>query len=378
LLTNEFTPAVCKTQAGEIILGTTLGLTAFDPHSVHTFATPPTVVLTSLKVVDVPFGLGKVASGEPLNLKYDQNFLWFEFVALDFNNPTRNQFAFKLDGVDPDWVFSGNRHFANYTKLEHGEYTFKVKGANSDGVWGEETAALQVSIAPPFWKTWWFRVLVAVFAVSLVATAYEYRLSKIQEVEQMRKQIAEDLHDEIGSNLGTIALLSDMMARGKAERESKDISDIGAIARRTAEAMRDIIWVLKFNREQVADLALKMRDTAAEMLRDVRYSFEMKNGEFEQVRDMRFQRNVMLIYREALHNIIKYAHASEVSISLEQSNGALSLHIKDNGVGFDEATIERGNGLKNMRDRATRIGGKLEITSKPGKGTTLNLTGRIP
>ncbi len=163
--------------SGRMYFGSMAGLTAFDPEAVADNPYIPPVVLTAFRKFDqvVPFDrpLWQV---DAIQLSYQDNFFSFEFAALDYTDPAKNRYAYRLEGFDRAWVQSGTRRYASYTNLPPGTYTFRVKGSNNDGVWNEAGQAIRVSIAPPVWQTWWFRSLLGVLLAAIAAAAVSVRL----------------------------------------------------------------------------------------------------------------------------------------------------------------------------------------------------------
>jgi len=239
--------AFIKSRSGEIYWGGTNGVHRFFPKNLHNNSFIPQVTLTGFQLFDAPAKLDTaIAAVKQIELSHDENFFTFEFTAMDYTNPRKNQYAYKLEGFDADWVHAGNRSQANYTNVPPGAYTFRVKGSNSDGVWNEQGASIKVIIAPPFWQTWWFRIAAALAVVAFLTALYNYRVSKLLEIERTRLRIARDLHDEIGSSLSSIALSSEFL-RGKAtlnEKEKGLLNSIDATAHRLIEAMNDIVWAI--------------------------------------------------------------------------------------------------------------------------------------
>ncbi|MCL4705523.1 sigma 54-interacting transcriptional regulator [bacterium] len=194
LLSNQFlSGAYHKDKNGRLFFGGDEGVIAFHPDSLKDNPHAPPVVITQFNVFDKPLALPAALSslGE-IKLSYRQNFFSFDFVALDFAAPMENQYAYKLEGFDPDWVQSGTRRFASYTNVDPGEYVFRVKGANSDGVWNEQGAALNIAITPPFWRTWWFRTL-AIFSV--LAAAFTWHQFRIRRVEEKRAALEKQVEE---------------------------------------------------------------------------------------------------------------------------------------------------------------------------------------
>ncbi|CAN5176264.1 hypothetical protein BH23VER1_BH23VER1_33080 [soil metagenome] len=198
------------------------------------------------------------------------------------------------------------------------------------------------------------------------------RLYRRRETDRLRERIASDLHDEIGSNLGSIALLSEI-APGA---QSGELVEINRIARETGDSMRDIVWVIRIGHDSLEDLIARLREVATGMLRNVRYSFEVEPDPLPAVQpDLNFKRNVLLFFKEALHNVVKHASADTVAIRIVVTGQQLWLSVSDDGCGFDpaEASTKGGNGLGNLRTRAEALGASLEIKSSPGAGTLVSL-----
>lgn len=377
---NSFPYAHCRRKNGMLLFGGNHGFVAFHPDSVRESMLPPTVVLTAFRIFDRPAQMDTaITEARTVQLAHDENYFSFEFAALDFSAPGRNQYRYILESFDKEWTTTARR-FANYTNVDPGDYTLRVVGSNSDGVWNEAGRVLFISIAPPYWATWWFRGLVLAIVIGILAGAYHYRVSKLLEMERMRLRIASDLHDDIGSNLGSIALLSDLIRNSGSfpAKQTQLLHEISRSARLTADALRDIVWVINPAYDKLDNMVLRMKDAAASMLRNIDHSFHCSDHIMAGVLDMEFRRNILLIYKEILHNILKHARATRVDIRIEENNGGLVLTIADNGVGFDPSLSFTGNGLRNLKSRATKIGGHLDIRSLEGKGASFILSAKIP
>ena len=151
------------------------------------------------------------------------------------------------------------------------------------------------------------------------------------------------------------------------------LSDASRAARHTADALKDIVWIINPENDKIEDITLRMKDSAAKLLVGVDYTFECQAGGLSSVLDMEFRRHLLLIYKDILNNIAKHARATRVVIRVGQANGFLSMEARDNGVGFVECDIQRGNGLSNLRKRAAEMGGTIDIASCAGRGTTVTL-----
>ncbi len=200
LPTNQFNIGAClKANDGKMYVGSISGLVTFEPDSVRDNPYIPAVIITDFKLFNhsvLPNDSFKVLSvpiyeTKELNLKYNQNFLSFEFTALNFINSKKNRYAFKLEGFDNDWnsVDDAQRRFATYTNLEPGEYTFRVKGSNNDGIWNEAGASIHIIISPPFWRTWWFRVFSLIILGAGIYFVIWFRLNQIRKTEEQKTEV---------------------------------------------------------------------------------------------------------------------------------------------------------------------------------------------
>ena len=377
-----FSGAACKKSNGEILVGGENGFNMFHPDSIKLNRNAPKILMGSFRILDEE---AKVDSGilhiKHIMLPYDQNYVSFEFAALDHNAPEKNQYAFKLEGLDRDWIHAGTRRYVSYNAVSPGEYLLRVKASNSDGVWNEEGLSIPLIITPPFWQTTWFRGLMVVLFIGLLAAAYNYRVSQLLQVERMRLRIADDLHDDIGSSLSSIGLRMDVVRKHLKENYTKEREHLSTAildTRHTADALRNLVWMLNPEHDRIDDIIGRMKDGASKLLVNINHSFQTDDHTTLPILDMEFRRNLILIYQETLNNIIKHAKATQVDIIARTEQDAFHLMIVDNGIGFDEETIRKGHGLNSLRHRAEQIGGTLEIQSSPGKGTTIHFVARIP
>ncbi len=199
---NEFNRgAYLKSRNGEMFFGGMGGLNAFHPELVTANPYIPPVVITNLRLFNSPAPIDpngfsilrkSIVETDSLVLSYDQSVISFDFAAMHFAHPERNQYTYMMEGFDKDWVYAANKRDVTYTNLDPGTYSFRVKGSNSDGVWNENGVAIHIFITPPWWQTWWFRLVVGGMLVALVGGGYRARIGQMdvhrQELEQ---QVAE-------------------------------------------------------------------------------------------------------------------------------------------------------------------------------------------
>lgn len=185
---NEFNPgAAFRNAQGDIYFGGLSGLIAFHPATLAANPNPPPVVITAYKEFNQVVA-ENLKEGQEIELPYSVNFISFEFVSLDFNAPAKNQYAYKLEGFDRDWVEAGNRRYVNYTNLQGGNYVFRVRGSNNDGVWNEAGASIRLRVIPPFWQTWWFISLLAVALGGSVWGVYYLRMKSMETLNRNLEQ----------------------------------------------------------------------------------------------------------------------------------------------------------------------------------------------
>ncbi len=368
---------------GRFLFGGLSGLTEFEPGEIHANPYAPSVALTDVEIVGrdgerrvSPFGLTEIA------LTHRDAALTLEFAGLSYTDPERNRYAYRLDGFDRDWVESGTRRLARYTNLPAGSYELRVRAANNDGLWGEELT-LPITVTPPFWRTWWFLTATAAALAAALWAAHRARLQRALEVERLRWRIAGDLHDQLSSDLAGIALASDVVGQRPelptGPRQQLEL--VRDTALRSVDALRDIVWTVNPDKDNLEALENRMRLTAQSLLAGIDYRLETDLGDaaaLPMAVPMELRRQVFLSYKELLHNVFRHARASHARIRLAQSEGRLTLEVEDDGVGFDPRSATAGTGLAGLRRRVAELGGELEVASRPGGGTRVRLTAPIP
>jgi ligand-binding sensor domain-containing protein/two-component sensor histidine kinase len=375
-----FQPASCRTRDGQLWFATDRGLVRVHPAILPWNKQPPPVVLEQVLVDDValrngdwPGSLPPKMPATPVVISPDKQRVELQYAGLSLVAPEKVRFRYQLQGFDDDWIEARTSRSARYTKIPPGRYQFRVSACNNDGVWNETGASVAIVVLPQFWQTWWFKLTGLVSLGGLLAGIYQVRVAKRRDIESLRIRIARDLHDEIGSSLWSISLLSQMLQKPEVadDEKQRELAEINRIARQTAHAIRHIVWLINPEYDTVQDLLLRMKDFATTILSGLNYHFEIGVADLAKKLSLNFRQNLFLLFKEALTNIVKHAQASVVHISLSENRGAWQLQIRDNGVGFDPTRISTGNGLKNLRLRAAQLGGNLEVQSQLGQGTSL-------
>src|SRR5215471_14366650 len=317
-----------------------------------------------------------------MELAWSQSNIQIEFGGVGFGAGERLRYQHKLEGVDQGWSPAAEQRAVHLANLAPGRYRFLVRAVNADGVVSETPASFSFTILAPVWRRWWFLTIVAATLGLLVFGAYRYRVSQLVRMERIRLRIAQDLHDDIGSSLSQIAILSEV-SRQRLGREhngvGESLAQIACTSRDLVDSMSDIIWAINPRRDRVSDLTQRMRGFASDVFtaRDIEFSFRAPAGGLELRLDADLRRQIYLIFKEAVNNAARHSRCTRAEIELDVAQDRLLLHVRDNGRGFDtngEAAMSgNGNGLASMRERARAIGGEIEIISRANQGTAVKL-----
>jgi signal transduction histidine kinase len=340
---------------------------------------PPPVHLTRIRIFEDEVPLS--AFTEPPRLKYNENYLKFDYVGIHPAAPDKVVYRYRLSGVDRDWVETDQR-FVQYTKLEPGDYRFELMAGNEWGIWSEPTG-LAFTILPPFWKTWWFILLAVTFVAGGISLYVYSRVRHMLAIERIRRRIAATLHDDVGSGLSSISILSSVIEQKTPGSDHqgimKEVRQIGEIARDLIASTSDLVWMANPKQDSLFDLISRLGAVYADLLTSTGITFEVRNLEaLKDVHlDLEFRQHLFLIFKEAINNALKYSRAGTVRLETERLGPVLVMRLSDDGQGFDPDSPEEGDGIRNMNNRARALGGQLEIASSAGHGTTVEFRGRI-
>jgi len=367
---------------GEMLFGTVNGLVIVrEVNNAMNHAMPP-IVLTSFTIHEQPARLGRaIWSVDNIQLKHDQNFFAFEFAALDYLMSAKSRYAYMLEGLDRDWVECGTRRDARYTNVAPGDYVFRVRASGMEGVWNTREVALQISVEPPFWKTWWFVALCVFASLAIAFALYRIRVNRLLEMDRLRLRIASDLHDELASNLSTIAMFSRIVQDGVnagsgVDPERAQLQErVTALAQESVGSIRDIIWALDPKKETLNNLLTRLEDTILPLCRAKGICLRFHRPDAADLPATNLsptvRQHLWLLLKESINNAIKHSGCTELNVKMELSGARLHILVQDNGVGFAPGTPSHGKGLGTMRMRARQLSGTLELDSVPGGGTTV-------
>ena len=371
LLLNEFNPgASCKLQNGKLLFGGTEGFVMVDPGKMKPDNFRPPIVLTGFKIFNKEYDLHKpLGAVKRVILTYKQVFFSFEFAALDFTQPSKVRYFYRMKGTDTEWIDAGHRRYASYTNISPGRYTFQAKAVTRSGNASSNIISIDIIVKPPYWQSWWFRTSAILAILLILLGLHQFRIQRLLAIEKLRIRIASDLHDDIGSALTRISIISEQIQSTKDNDRIRLLSKkIGTTSREIVTTMSDIVWSIDSRNDNLTDLVDRMHDTVYKQLvtKDIKVSFKIKGFEKNKNITVDKRQNLFYIFKEAINNIVKHSGATEVSISLNNGSKQFIMIISDNGKGFEQNDIEHGNGLRNMVMRARRLKASFDISSTNG------------
>ena len=282
---NEFNGgSYFKSKSGEMFFGGIKGFNSFFPENIKDNNFIPNIVITSFQKLNKEIEFDKpVYSVEEIDLSYKDYVFTFEFAALDFSAPEKNKYAYKMEGLDKDWIYTASsRRFATYTTLPPGEYIFRVKGSNSDGIWNEKGAFVNVIIYPPFWMTWWFRGLILAIIALSVYTLYKKR---VKNLEEKRKALFERLEEktklsnELQNALSEVEVLKNRLEAENIylQDEIKLQHDFGSIITQSEELKKVLHQVEQVASTDATVLILGESGTGKELLARALHNISDRN-----------------------------------------------------------------------------------------------------
>jgi signal transduction histidine kinase/ligand-binding sensor domain-containing protein len=404
LLGREFNEgAVLKDSSGMIFVGGSAGLNYFFPAEIVDNPNKPVIAITDLQIFNRSVEHGNsskvlnspVEYAEEISLNHSQSVFSFEFASLIYNDPSKNQYAYLLEGFDKEWNYCGSRRFATYTNIESGEYVFKVRGTNNDGIWCEKPAELKVRISPPFWDTWWFKSAGVMTSALAAATAYRSKMKRMQKEKNLqddfsrrlmesqeseRQRIASDLHDTIAHD---ILVLKNKAYLGMTKEENperlknvlKEISDLSSEALGDVRSVSYNLHPHKIERLGLSK-AIKAMLNLSEQSSGIRFEIVCTN--IDNAFTKEYEINVYRILQELTNNIIRHSQATNAYFEIAASDDHLHMTVLDDGVGLSApgraSEGYSGLGLLGIKTRVRLYGGVVEFRSPESGGTLVKIS----
>ncbi len=391
---NEFSQnAYYKNRDGKMFFGGPSGFNEFFPESLRVNPFVPPVAITRFSVFEKD--RSELLLESEIRLRHDENFFSFDVAALSFVHPNSNRYSYRLEGLQEEWIDIGSRRSAFFTNIDPGEYLFRVRGSNNDGVWNEAGASVRIVILPPWWATVWFRMFAGATIVGTIAAgvwfysrrkfkatiaALERQAAINHERQKTRDKIARDLHDDLASTVGSAGLFIETARRTlpvNIEQTMEYLEKTSSILNDAEEAMSDIVWSVSPKHDTLQSLSVRIRLVATDLCRARGIPCTVQSdGDPQLPLPEELRRGFYLIFKEGLNNALTHAGATAIDIRIGVESERLLLEIRDIGVGFDRAPETEslgGHGMANMKKRAEEIGAVLAIRSEKGKGTVIRL-----
>lgn len=376
---TEFISASAIGRDGKLLFGGKNGVTYFYPSYYNTALIKPAISIVNFNVFNEPLKFKRdISEIDTVEIKYSDNVFSIEFVALGYSRPDKIRYAYMLEGFDEDWIYSKTRREAYYTNLNPGTYYFKVMASTDNYNWFFIDTPLVVKIIPPFWQRWWFIVLSVSFIALLIFSGYKYRVNQLLKMERLRVRIAQDLHDELASNLSSIAMFGRIIKDTETQTHKDSLANemldrIINLSQHSVNSIREIIWALDPKAGTLMDLILKVRDFIVNNARTKKINPVISIPSKEDLPSANIspeiRRNLWLLLKEILMNSIKHSEAKNLYFTVTFSFKHLKIEIKDDGKGFDTSIDYEGNGLTNIKRRAKQLKAEITLNSEPGKGT---------
>jgi signal transduction histidine kinase/ligand-binding sensor domain-containing protein len=394
---NDHQPGAWKARDGTLWFATMKGIVVTDPKTLSFNSNPPPVVIEGVYLNDSPHSSAKTESSM-ITVPAGNRRLEIRYAALSFMAPAKVHYRYRLSSFDQDWVNAGNHRSAYYTRLPPGQYRFEVIAANSDNVWNNQAAYINVRILPTFWQTLWFRAVSVMALLAAAGWIYHLRVRRLQlqralhesfsrklieSQESERKRMAAELHDSLGQNLLVLNNQAMMALKDltNAQKTEERLHKISAGASACIEEVRSVARSLRPYQLDRFGLSKTLEDIG-ELLSDtagLRVTTRIDNVDGLLTPDAEI--SVYRITQEWLNNVVKHSRATEARLEIQRYEQWVQLVLEDNGVGFDYAAAmtregrQQSFGLLNLRERARLLGGTAEVETATGKGTrwTVNI-----
>ncbi|MDR2273181.1 MAG: histidine kinase [Sphingobacterium sp.] len=370
-----------KLQNGTIAFGSDRNILIVDPTKFDNIANPKKMYITDFKLFDNYLSVDSLVKLGSVTLEHWQNFFTISYSTLSYKDQGNLKYYYRLQGASSKWIQCEPQLTTNFASLSPGQYVFMLRSQNQEGQFSPITK-FPITIRPAFYQSWWFLSIVVFVILLGFYILHRYRLHRLMEVHSLREKVARDLHDDVGSTLTSIHILSEVAKKNLSDEQhvvQSFLDRIGKNSSQMMQAMDDIVWSIKPDNDLLQKIVARMREYATSILDPlmIQSTFTIDGNIRHIILDMEQRRNLFLIYKEALNNITKYAAATKVDISIRVEAAYIDLLIKDNGRGFDTSKPHSGNGLFNMEQRVKALGGTLKISSSAHLGTIIWLTIRI-
>lgn len=361
-------------QGNYILIGGINGFTKVEPAKYAANLTKPALFFSDIRMqsgkrITDTFNIHLSNLDVPSNV----NQVTINFSALNFIYPEKVQYMYMIKGINESWTSLGSKNSIELMGISPGRYHLTVKAINEDGV-ESDPIELYMHFTPKWYQTLWFQLAIIALILATAYGIYRYRVIQLHKEANIRKRIASDLHDDLGSTLNGIKVFVNLAL---AEINNKAyLLKIKQGAQEAISGLRDVIWVLDDKEDSIEQLSEKIARFATPLCEANNIAFirEIESSLYGIRLKKEAKRSIYLTLKEAINNSIKYATCSQISLIIRAEGKQVDFIIKDNGKGFNTTQPSHGNGLKNIHFRAKQAGYKASIQSAPGQGTTITLT----
>ncbi|MBK8503848.1 MAG: hypothetical protein IPL46_17520 [Saprospiraceae bacterium] len=367
----------------EIYFGTRDGLIELNPENLTTVHMAPQIILSEFNVLNS----APLPKNTPLTIPHPsekiilnpyQKVFHIAFSGSDFYQSGSMSYAYRFSNLDSSWIDIANQHNLTFANLSPGVYDFEVRARLTNSSWGQ-SHRIKIQIIPPVYRRWWFATFLILSALALVYAIQQNRILQLKKVQQIREQISHDLHDDIGSALTNIEIMSGLATRTTSPKPGI-YQQILETAKNSNESLHQIVWNLNPANDQLKNILPYLSGYAARSLESVDVALEIQDaGVRDELKmDLLRRKDLYLCFKEAITNIIKHSKATDVLIVFDLNHKILKIMISDNGIGIKSNSPMKGNGFINMKKRLEKWGGEARISQGSDQGLDLTLTMPIP
>jgi len=388
---NEFNSnVVAIAEDGELYFGGINGVSSFYPSVISGFDEKVSVLLTGLKVNNEPINKETgIYSIKKINLPFGQNSFSFDFVAMGNYNPGQYIYQYRMNDVDKEWIQNNGLQTVRYS-LSPGKYTFQLYASRQFDKDAKPMKELIIVINPPFWKTWWFRLILGIAVVALLyyiinqrnKAKYAAQLQQLEnerKIKEERERISRDLHDSLGAYANAVLYNTELLEKENSEEKKKAlVGDLKFASKDIITSLRETVWALKKEQYTAEECLVRSRNFVQPLTRYYQHINFTIEGDAPAGRILHYTKalNVVRIVQEAVANSIKHSDAKNIHILSVTDNDKWNITVKDDGKGFNIDELKEsvsGNGLNNMEQRAADAGFGYFVNSIESIGTTINI-----
>lgn len=341
----------------------------------------PKVILSSASILGPEKTIPLAMEDQPWQIEPEQRNIELEFAALNYLMPEKNQFSYRLKDNNNNLIPLGTKNKVTLINLEKGTYTLEVFGANNEGLWNPKPLLVTFEVLPFFYETWWFRgIIILGLFLGILAVAWLYFqarwkrqmliLERENAVREERNRISSEMHDDLGSGLTLIKMLCDLLLLKQKANAPEEIKKIALRSEALVDSLNTIVWALNDRNDDLKAMIGYFRQYAISLIENTRITLEFEAKIGDDVANYqipgKIRRNIFLILKEGLQNIMKHSNGDKILIMITVEKARFEMVIHDNGSEKKTKNTSGGNGLRNMKNRATACGGWLEIDDLDG------------